>query len=355
MSNIPLHRNQSITALSLFHERGLVQLNDCRSAAQPSLLYWTIPGEASHRICSRRFAKNGPNLITVVDCAGCFSATRGTGPQHDAGPNCRVHPRQFGTGLRLLDRRTENAWPTDRLYLSGWIMAATCGPRRVWRFPQLEADIFCRNKELMKVGAHVSPIGAQRINMLPAYATAWAIIGLSEQIDRAALLSPEDTRRAQGAIVSGVNWLVQHRSPKARWKPYPNWPSSVEFDSISGLVLHALHASHLPSTRALDMEWLENLPQRRIAASDEERIKGEGELRTPTGSVYDHFIQFPLPWILVATTDAYASGDLWQRSKALQWVETNATDETVKTSDSSENNWWRAELLYALRYMQNHH
>jgi hypothetical protein len=180
-----------------------------------------------------------------------------------------------------------------------------------------------------------------------AYTTAWIIIGLAEQ-RRRELLGAEDTKRATSAIAQAANWLLQHRGRNnARWKPYPNLASASESESISGLVVHALHISGAVPTNEVDKEWLDNLPEKRIAASDVEN--NYLELKGPTRVLLDHFVQIKLPWVLIATGDAYESGDVWEKGKALRWIETNISDKGVTSADANENNWWRAELLYALK------
>jgi hypothetical protein len=58
--------------------------------------------------------------------------------------------------------------------------------------------------------------------------------------------------------------------------------------------------------------------------------------------------------VLVATADAYEAGDVWTRGKALRWMEANIADKSVSTADASDMNWWRAELLYALKRTLQH-
>jgi hypothetical protein len=63
------------------------------------------------------------------------------------------------------------------------------------------------------------------------------------------------------------------------------------------------------------------------------------------------FTQIKLPWLLIATADAYANGSLLQRVKALSWIEQVLAQDGVTNSDTEPDNWWRAEVLYALRYV----
>ena len=66
----------------------------------------------------------------------------------------------------------------------------------------------------------------------------------------------------------------------------------------------------------------------------------------------DRFQQITLPWMLIATVDAYPSGDVFQKARARNWIDAALTEHSVLTADASTNNWWRAELLYALKYVR---
>jgi hypothetical protein len=60
-------------------------------------------------------------------------------------------------------------------------------------------------------------------------------------------------------VSRGASWLIAKREPKARWKDYPLNPSGKLSESISGLVLHALHAASPDNLRGIDQEWLDCL------------------------------------------------------------------------------------------------
>jgi S-adenosylmethionine/arginine decarboxylase-like enzyme len=64
---------------------------------------------------------------------------------------------------------------------------------------------------------------------------------------------------------------------------------------------------------------------------------------------FDHFEQITMPWLIVATVDAFTSGDTFERAKALKWLERTLDDDSISASDV-HNNWWRAEILYSLNY-----
>jgi hypothetical protein len=189
------------------------------------------------------------------------------------------------------------------------------------------------------------------------YATAWAIIGLSGQLSRG-FVDEEDKPSVAAAIQKGTNWLLLRRESgsQSRWKDYPQHGEGRVSDSISGVVLHALHHSlhslHQPETEQLeqlDLDWLDNLPPS-VSINDEYQphfwMYTNGQVAQE-----DHFTQITLPWLLIATADAYASGSLFQRIKALAWLERVLDQDSVMKSDTSLENWWRAELLYGFSYL----
>jgi hypothetical protein len=63
----------------------------------------------------------------------------------------------------------------------------------------------------------------------------------------------------------------------------------------------------------------------------------------------DKTIQITLPWMLIATADAYGAGNYVERTHALLWIERVLGQEAVIHADTQVQNWWRAEYLLALR------
>jgi len=183
------------------------------------------------------------------------------------------------------------------------------------------------------------------------YSTAWIVLGMVET-SRSELISPAMRKRADDAVGRAVSWLFTTRTGSGKWKPYPNMATSKESDSISGLVLHALHIAHPSDLHALDQKWLAGLQSNPPEASTSE--ENYVELRGSNIERIDHFLQLKLPWMLIATVDAYPNGELFQRGRARNWIDIAVSDNGVLTADANTNNWWRAELLYALKYLQNH-
>jgi biotin carboxyl carrier protein len=177
------------------------------------------------------------------------------------------------------------------------------------------------------------------------YSTAWIVLGLAE-MNRRELISSAMRSRAEDAVARGVAWLLHTRTDLGKWKPYPNIAKSRESDSISGLVLHTLHVADPSGLRELDRDWLSSLPRTPPEAPLEEGSYVEFRGR------FDHFQQITLPWMLIATVDAYPSGDIFQRARARNWIDSALSERSVLAADADTNNWWRAELLYALKYVR---
>ena len=76
------------------------------------------------------------------------------------------------------------------------------------------------------------------------------------------------------------------------------------------------------------------------------------ELRGSNNERIDHFKQIELPWMLIATVDAYPSGDVSEKGRARNWIDAALSEHSVLTADATTNEWWRAELLYALKYVR---
>ena len=147
-----------------------------------------------------------------------------------------------------------------------------------------------------------------------------------------------------------IGW-PQYRE-HARWKNYPNLNHGAkESESISGLVLHALNLALGEEVRTINSNWLETLPDRIVQANDGESYYIE--VPTKSGMAVDHFVQLKMPWLVVATVDAFPDGNVSERAKALKWLEDTLSTSSVAEADK-ENNWWRAEVLYALNYVARH-
>lgn len=159
-------------------------------------------------------------------------------------------------------------------------------------------------------------------------------------------LTVDQSAAVDRALRRGVAWLVSVRD-HARWKSYPYSSYETEdSESISGLVLHTINVLG-EDAHQFNVEWIEKLPERTITIGEYERL--HVEIPTPSGMAIDHFVQLKMPWMTVATVDAFPSGNVFQRAKALKWLENTLNDESVLASDKRKE-WWRAEVLYSLNY-----
>ena len=180
-----------------------------------------------------------------------------------------------------------------------------------------------------------------------SYTTAWALLGLFSQKEKG-YISKEKSADVEKALKRGSEWLLSVREGP-RWKSYPYYTEeATESESISGLVLHVLNKIlGEEAIREVNEEWIDDLPERVILASDVENY--DIQIQTPSGAAFDHFKQLQMPWATVATVDAYASGTVAQRAKVIQWLEDIFNDKSVQALDA-RGDWWRAEVLYSLNY-----
>ena len=114
--------------------------------------------------------------------------------------------------------------------------------------------------------------------------------------------------------------------------------------------MHALHLTASDSINQLKKEWLHDLPSKIPTAGDASQSYVWIKLRA--GAPFkDDYVQIALPWMLIATADAYTAGTYVERTRTLLWMERALYQESVLHADTQVENWWRAELLLALRYI----
>ncbi len=179
------------------------------------------------------------------------------------------------------------------------------------------------------------------------YGTAWSLLALHNQQSKN-LISSSLSTEVTNAISKGSAWLMMHQG-SSRWKDYPLLAKGRISESISGLVLHVLHVTSPNSVVQIENAWLDKIPSTVPSAGDSEQnfywFKTKDD-----GFQNDKFVQIKLPWLLIATIDAYATGDIFQRVKALAWIEKMLDQESVINAEKKEDNWWRAELLLSIQY-----
>jgi hypothetical protein len=242
-----------------------------------------------------------------------------------------------------------NCWPErpesrPNIAVSGWVLFALAE----LNFSAAEAEVrFLLNEQKRDGWWSVFQATDDQANA-STFGTAWALIGLQTQL-RNQLIPPTMEEEVSNAIEKGSSWLIRHRSG-SRWKDYPFHEKGAKSDSLSGLVMHALHMTASGSIKQLKKEWMDNLPAKVPAAGDASQNFVWVKLRAGAPEK-DDFVQIALPWMLIATADAYSAGNYFERTRTLLWMERALYQESVVHADTQVDNWWRAELLLALRYV----
>jgi hypothetical protein len=229
--------------------------------------------------------------------------------------------------------------------VSGWVLLALAE----LNFAATEAQVRFFLKEQTRDGWwSVFPTTGDEANA-STFGTAWALIGLQTQL-RKKLIPQIMEEEVSNAIGKGSSWLIRHQGSGSRWKDYPLNEKGANSDSLSGLVMHALHLTVPDSITQLKKEWLANLPSNvpTAGASNQSFVWIRPRVGAP---VKDDYVQIVLPWMLIATADAYGAGDYFECTNALLWMEQALSQESVIHADTQVDNWARAEFLLALHYV----
>jgi hypothetical protein len=178
-------------------------------------------------------------------------------------------------------------------------------------------------------------------------ATAWTMLALNEQIKHK-LIGDNQISDVTAAIRKALVWLAHQAEPgTARWNEYP--PDQIferhEYLAASALVVHVLDS--IDSSTKFDALWLDELPHRVPGLLENEISKGV-VLLSKTEFTLDEVRNYPFPSMLRATAEAYAQGNILERTSGLRWI-----DEALKTpffpGDFHSEYWTMAETLFALR------
>jgi hypothetical protein len=182
------------------------------------------------------------------------------------------------------------------------------------------------------------------------YATAWMVLGLAKQLKTKGI-PVEHEARVMASVESAANWLASQRKGST-WKLYPLSTRPEQSESISGLTVHALHMAKIKDLRIIDKSWLQSLPRPDVS---KQATEGYNIDMTDLDGAhrFDRISQVKLPWMLVATADAYASGDWFERAAALRWIDGQICNTAVQNADSTTNPWEKAELLLSLNYLSS--
>jgi hypothetical protein len=184
------------------------------------------------------------------------------------------------------------------------------------------------------------------------YATAWAILAL-DKLSKTSLLSQELDAKARNAIANGRAWLFQQREPgSARWKNYPLWKTGEVSLSLSGLVIHALHqtaSADKSELRELSESWIAQLPDKIPVASECETPYAW--INSQDGAEQDSICQLVVPWLIIGTVDVYNMSNLKNKVRLSCWLEQALLHSDISNSDTVDEDWKRAEVTLALRYL----
>jgi hypothetical protein len=183
------------------------------------------------------------------------------------------------------------------------------------------------------------------------YPTAWATQALCSQLPLQTTEPAVSIDKMNFAIENALNWLSKNEIVQAaRWNDYPANSPFIKSASISGLIVHVMDAcGYTEGATALHRHWLSSLPFEITSASTTEMSNTNTFLKD-NGLGLDRTRHYVLPWVLIATVDAYASGTFLQRAAAMQWIERILRPALLNPEVRSQN-WVEAELLYALKYL----
>ena len=226
-------------------------------------------------------------------------------------------------------------------YVSGWIRTALAEVRQP--LTTAEVDYLLKHQNSGGWWPMFPESGAAQYPS--TYATAWVTLGLSKH--RSAGLIPAERRAAvDEAIRRSAMWLMRSREG-ARWTAHPGVPDSDTPEALSGFTLHVLHQIGSLDLTDVDRAWLDSLPKTGLEPTSLDKhymVLPYGGRR----SAIDHVVEVRLPWILLATADAYASGTAAHRARTLSWLERVLRDPAVRNADTQGFDWVRAEVLIGM-------
>jgi len=225
-------------------------------------------------------------------------------------------------------------------HISGWVMTAFADIRQ----PLTQADLdYVLSRQnggwwpmFLESGAAKYP---------STYTTGWMLLGLHRQ--RAAGLIPADKRAAvDSAIRRASVWLMRSRDG-ARWKAHPGASNTDTGEALSGFVLHVLHEVGTEQLTDVDRAWLDSLPEQDLEPSSRDDRYVVLPYSRDDASI-DQVSVVRLPWILLATVDAYRDGTVSEKARALRWLDKVLRNPSVRTADTQGLDWVRAELTIGL-------
>lgn len=240
-----------------------------------------------------------------------------------------------------------SSWVIGGLYRIGWGQDIQCDMPRFLLSNQLKNGAW----SMVGVDSTFSSNESSINKFSSTYATCQALLGLNAIRNSTSNNSVE----IQNAIDKGITWLKANQE-HVRWKDYPNnnEEAVITSKSISGLALHTLNALGVASPEMNQM-WLESLdysdldnPMTSKEQSDVyyRYLKGD-QLTVMHHDATRHFV---LPWLIIATVDAYPDGTLEQKARANLWF-----SKAIGKMDMEELTkafpFTKAELLISFRYL----
>lgn len=243
---------------------------------------------------------------------------------------------------------------------------------------------------MFKVPFEVTPTLARPTGS--AFATASAIIALTE-VSKSDILSNQGLKKTVADMNRQAFLYFQYRKIRDAstnlWTLYPGWPGSTTVSlGTSGMVVYSLHqyVSTLNSRDAkfyekdltkIDKDFLDVLitssdkisrvsdgdsfgtllPYQPITSHSQPASVASADAGAPpvvtSSNRPDVVVSLRLPWMIVGTQVAYASGDYLQKVRALQFIRSALDSVESSTQDAVKERFWIApEVLFSLRVLR---
>jgi len=185
------------------------------------------------------------------------------------------------------------------------------------------------------------------------YATAICLLALKEHLS-SGLVKAQNKDRVERALEQGRNWLLSTRvGGKSRWEDYPSAVDKKESISLSGMVLHVLHRLGPSVDSSLDKNWLQSMPSNVPPALAFEIAAHQVDIGpNPDYIAMDHVRYYIIPWVIIATKDAFESGTISERTRGVEWLREIIKNENELERQALKQPWVAAEYLISFRYLQ---
>jgi hypothetical protein len=229
---------------------------------------------------------------------------------------------------------------------TGWILSALTS----LHVPADSVATFLRRQQQPDGWWSLFPV-ADNPSYASTYGTSLAIMGLRSQL-LSGRLSTADSLLTETTLQRGVAWLLRHREKSSpRWRSYPITDRGRASESLSGLATHTILILSPDASGDLAEAWMASLPET-IPPADAADPPSLYDITSTYGVSNDHFVQISLPWLIIATVDAYPHVGVRGQIRGLMWLTKAMESGQLGTSDTSPESWWRAEVLVSLRYLK---